>query len=300
MKNFKNENLLDRLIRAVIAEISLMMAIFWLSGALQIVFYALGAISLFTAITGFCALYKLIGVNTLISHPRSLSKKITYLFVVILIILPTIGGYYSSFFTKKFFLEDYNRMNNYYKQTLFFTGQDKRAESIDNYEKLVIEYKKFDDKYSSYKPFVLRNDVKLNDNIKEVASRVSVAKDKIYNGDLKALHKELEEIRPIFQDILKRNNFSMLAVALVDFHDAMEKAIGAADAKNALGVIDVYDEIDGKLKTVEEIANDDEIKAIRNNLNSLLELARNNKTEELSKKAGEMKSGFLKVYLKRG
>ena len=39
-------------------------------------------------------------------------------------------------------------------------------------------------------------------------------------------------LEPIFQDILKRNNFSLLAISLVDFHDVMETVIEAADTKD--------------------------------------------------------------------
>jgi hypothetical protein len=47
-------------------------------------------------------------------------------------------------------------------------------------------------------------------------------KDAVYTGNLPESHLAFEKIRPIFQDILKRNNFSLLAVSLVDFHDVME------------------------------------------------------------------------------
>jgi hypothetical protein len=300
MRKFQNEHLLDRLVRGLLGEIFFLAAFFWFGGVWQIVFYFLGAVSLFTAATGFCALYKLIGFDTLKKYPGTLNNKITYALIAALIIILTVGTYYSNFFTRKIFLEDYNRMNNYYKQTLFNTGQDKRPESIDNYEKLAIEYKKFDDKYSAYHPYAIKGDSKFNSDLNDVAQKIVSAKDKVYNGDLPALHKDFELIRPIFQEMLKRNGFSMLAVSLVDFHDSMEIVIAPADAKNPRGVIDSYADANEKLKAVEEIANDDEIKAIRNNLEALLDMAKNNKAEELSKKAAELKSSFVKVYLKRG
>jgi hypothetical protein len=300
MQKMQNENLLDRLIRVALGELFLILAYFWLGGTLSLAFYAIGAVVLFTALTGFCPIYKIFNFSTLFKFSNPLGKKVIYSLAALLIILPTAGTYYSNFFTKKFFLEDYNRMNNYYKQTLFFTGKDKRAESVDNYEKLVIEYQKFNDKYSVYHPYVIKNDVRFNDDLKKVAENFANAKNDVYNGDLPALHKKFEEVRPVFQDILKRNGFSMLAVALVDFHDAMEKIIEQADAKNSQGVIDVYAEVDVKLKAVEEEANDDEIKAIRTSFDNLLDLAKNNTLEDLSQKAAELKSNFIKVYLKRG
>lgn len=300
MKLIKNENTLDRFIRLFLAEFLFLVSYFWLGGVLQIAAYILAIVILLTASTGFCALYYLSKCNTKTRFSKPLSKFILFPFLIFLVIYPFIGGYYSNFFTKKFFLEDFNRMNNFYKQTLFNTGQNKRTESIDNYEKLVSEYSKFSVKYHSYHPYVLKGDTKLNDDLVRISNIISQAKDQVYNGDLKSLHTKLEAVRPILQDILKRNNFSMLGVTLVDFHDSMEKAIAAADAKNSAGVIESYTEVNEKLIAVEEQANDDEIKQIRKNLEDLFTLAKNNKSEELSKKAGELKSSFVKVYLKRG
>jgi hypothetical protein len=300
MNKLQNENQSDRLIRFLFGEVFLLLAYFWLGGIAQIICYVLGVIAIFTALTGFCAAYKLLGINTAKKYPKPLSKKIFTLFAVVLIALPIAGGYYSNFFSKKFFLEDYNQMNNYYKQTLFNTGQNLRQESIENYEKLLIEYQKFNTKYSVYHPAVIKNDPKFNNDLSIVEEKIVSAKDEVRNGDLAALHKKFEEIRPIFQDILKRNGFSMLAVSLVDFHDSMEKVIDAADKQDAAGVITAYTEADSKFQAVEAEANDEEIKTIRDNLEAVLELAKNNQVAELSQKAAELKSSFVKVYLKRG
>lgn len=300
MKQWKNENLVDRLLRIILAEVFIVLAYFWVGGALQIVFWILSLVMLVTAATGFCALYKIFKINTYEKYSKKPNKIILSLIIAFIIIMPFLGAYYSNFFTRKIFLEDYNSMNNYYKQALFNTGQDKRPESIANYENLVIEFAKFKNKYENYKPRVIKNDARFNQDLDGVSNIILTSRDQIYNGDLPTLHKKFEEIRPVFQDILKRNNFSMLAVYLVDFHDVMEKVIEAADEKNSTGVISAYSEANDKLKTIEEVANDDEIKAIRNNLDAVLQLANDGKSDELSKKAAEMKASFIKVYLKRG
>ena len=64
MKFTKNESVMDRWIRAILAIVLFLVAIFWLRGGWQILFYILAVISLFTALTGFCALYKLFGIAT--------------------------------------------------------------------------------------------------------------------------------------------------------------------------------------------------------------------------------------------
>lgn len=191
-------------------------------------------------------------------------------------------------------------MNKYYKQTLFDTGKEKRAESISNYNSLIKEYKIFLDKYTTYHPYSLSTDKNLNSDLENQFIVINSLKEKVNTGNLKEAHLSFEKIRPIFQDILKRNWFSMLAVSLVDFHDVMENVIEAADSKDSKWVINSYTEADIKLKAVEEVANDLEIQTIRKNLDEVKNLAEQNKIDTISAKAAELKSSFVKVYLKRG
>lgn len=191
-------------------------------------------------------------------------------------------------------------MNNYYKQTLFYSWKEKREETISNYDLLLREYKVFLNKYKKYHPYVLKWDPQFNNDLDSIDKMIKSLKSEVYTGNLKNSHLEFEKIRPIFQDILKRNDFSLLAINLVDFHDVMEKVIDAADKKDSSWVLSAYIEADEKLKAVESEANDDEIKAIRKSLEDVKTLASNNETDKLSEKAAELKSNFVKVYLKRG
>jgi hypothetical protein len=300
MNKYQNESVIDRLVRVLISELLIIGAYFWTGGVLSIVLYIIAVIALVTAATGFCGLYKVIGLNTLPKEPKETSKYNKVIFVLLFLVIAIGGSYLSNFFTKKIFLDDYSRMNNYYKQTLFYTGQDKRDEAVSNYNKLVTEYAVFYKKYITYHPYVFKFDTKFNTDLAEVSNTILSLKENVYSGDLKQTHTSFESIRPIFQDVLKRNGFSMLAVSLVDFHDAMEKIITAADAKDANQLLVVYPEVDLKLKEVEAIVNDDEIQGIRTKLEEVISLAKEGKTELLSAKAGEMRSAFVKVYLKRG
>jgi len=298
MKLVKNEGALDRFLRMLAAELLFITAFFWLDGVLAVIVYVLASVLLFTAITGSCALYLLFKISTV--NAFKFSKIQTVILAVTLLIVGAAGSYASDFFTKKFFLEDFNKMNDSYKQTLFFTGQNKRPEALENYHKLIVDYPIFLNKYSNYHPFVFKFDNRFNNDILEVSNLIMALDEQINTGDLPDAHKKLELVRPIFQDILKRNGFSMLAVVLVDFHDAMEKIITTADAKDAAGLITVYPEVDSKLRAVEEISNDQEVQAIRTKLDEVFNLAREGKVELLSAKAAELKSAFVKVYLKRG
>ncbi|MDD5769989.1 MAG: DUF2892 domain-containing protein [Candidatus Gracilibacteria bacterium] len=299
MNTGKNLSLIDRLLRIILAEIFLIIGFFWFGGILQIILYVFTLIFILTGIIGFCPLYKPFGLNTY-ENEKKLGKIYQIGFVIFFFILAIFGSYYSNFFTKKIFIEDYNKMNNYYKQTLFNTGKDKREESIKNYDLLIFEYKIFSDKYMTYHPYILKNDAKLNTDLVNIGIIINTLKEQVYTGDLPKVHLEFEKIRPIFQDILKRNNFSMLAISLVDFHDVMEKIIENADKKDTSGILSTYIVANEKLKIVENESNDDEIKSIRKSLEDIKSLASAGRIDELGKKAQELKANFVKVYLKKG
>lgn len=298
--NLRNEGSLDRVIRLILAEVFFLLAFFWLGGIVQIVFYILAAVMLITAAVGFCPLYKILGINTWRAGAKPLGKIGLAAALIILVLLLAAGSYASDFFSRKFFLDDFNGMNNYYKQTLFLTGQQDRAKAIENYEQLIVTYAAFQDKYTAYHPYALKGDTQFNADLQQVQAIIAGVSDQVYNGDLKEAHTTLEQVRPVFQEIFKRNNFSLLAVALVDFHDAMELILDAANAKEAEQVVALYPEISAKLEVVEAQANDTEIQTIRQNLDSLLSLAQNGTSDELPAKASELKSSFVKVYLTRG
>lgn len=61
---YTNESMMDRWVRAIIGIILLYVAYAMLMGWMQTIVYVVGIVLIVTAITGFCLLYKLIGVNT--------------------------------------------------------------------------------------------------------------------------------------------------------------------------------------------------------------------------------------------
>ncbi len=292
----KNLGKLDRLIRIVLAEILFILAWFWLYSWWQTVFYILTLIMISSAITGFCFIYKIFSFKT----KQDTSRLVDNILLIIFLALAIIGPYYSSLTTKKIFLEDYNSMNHYYKLTLLDTGQKKRADSIDNYNKLIKSYSLFFNKYSQYHPRAIANDRQFNPDLNKVLSLISSLRNDVYQGDLQKAHLGFEKIRPIFQDILKRNDLSTLAVNLIDFHDAMERVINEANNKNANGVVKSYFEASNKLEQVEKIDNDSEIKNIRHNLELLLNSARSNDLEKLPTQAANLKGSYIKVYMVKG
>ena len=295
-----NLNTLDRLFRALLGLLLLELAFFWLGSVWQIAAYAAGAIMLTTSAFCFCPLYKIFDFSTA-SRSGSGSGKTLIVGGALLLLAVVVGGSYASmFFSRKIFLEDFNVMNNFYKQTLFLIGKNEREKAIANYEKLLPAYQLFQGKYMAYHPYALKRDDQLNSDLIRVAEMLQGVNDLVLTGDLHAAHLDLEKIRPVFQEMFKRNGFSMLSITLVDFHDAMELLLDAANVKNASKVIELYIPISEKLKAVEAEANDEEIQTIRRHLDALLALANEAKIDQLGAKGEELKSSFVSVYLKRG
>ncbi|MFA5948543.1 MAG: DUF2892 domain-containing protein [Candidatus Gracilibacteria bacterium] len=61
----KNEGTVDRIIRAIIALALISAGYFYLTGVLAIIAFVVGAIMFVTVLTGYCALYQLLGISTI-------------------------------------------------------------------------------------------------------------------------------------------------------------------------------------------------------------------------------------------
>jgi Protein of unknown function (DUF2892) len=295
-----NINTIDRFLRALLGIAALELAFFWLAGIWQVGAYLIGAILLVTAAIRFCPIYRIFGISTEQAASKNPSKTMVSIGWFLLVAALVGGSYASDFFSRKLFLEDFNAMNDHYKQTLFLTGKNEREKAIAKYDSLLPAYQQFQTKYTAYRPYALRSDGQLGSDLASVAGMLSGVNDMVRTGDLHQAHLALEKVRPVFQDMFKRNGFSMLAVALVDFHDAMELMLDAANAKDPGKLVALYPPVSDKLKAVEAEANDAEIQAIRKHLDELLTLAKESRTDQLAAKGDLLKSSFVKVYLKRG
>ncbi|MFN8493597.1 MAG: DUF2892 domain-containing protein [Caldilineaceae bacterium] len=296
----RNESTFDRMVRAFGGLSLILVGFFWLGGVWPFVLYLLGAILLLTSIVGVCPLYRVCPISTYRKAAKPVSRMTMALFILLLGALLIGGGYASNFFSKKIFLEEYNAMNTYYKQALFYSGNNDRTQAVQNYEQLVVAYGDFQAKYTTYHPYIIKGDAQFNADLARISGIITNAAPLIHTGDLHEAHVTLEGVRPAFQEIFKRNDFSMFAIALVDFHDAMELILDAATAKDPQKIITLYPQVSDRLKAVESESNDAEIQAIRKNLDGVLQLAQAGQSEELAKKAADLKSSFVKVYLTRG
>jgi hypothetical protein len=297
MKN--NIGTFDRFIRAILGAILFALGVFWMAGTLQILLILLGVIFSATALMGFCPLYLLFNLSTNKSAVKLSSKNAIALSVALVLTLVT-ASLASIYITRKQFLENYNAMNSNYKQALFQTGQKNREEAGKYYTQLQVTYADFSSKYATYRPYVLWSDAQFSADLAKMDSIIKDAAPLVQDGDLTQAHVQLEQVRPIFQEMFKRNDFSLLAMNLVDFHDVMEKLIDDSAKKDSAAVIEHYVEADRLLKSVETDLNDADVQGIRESLDTLLKMAQDGKVDNLAAQAAALKSSFLKVYLIRG
>jgi len=290
---------LDRFIRALVGVIALLLAYFWLGGVWQWVAMGVGAVALATAAFRFCPLYAVLGWRPNASSARG-SRVVPLLAGAVLLAVAVGGAWASQMFSRKLFLEDFNAMNGFYKQTLFLTGKAEREKAVGQYDRLLPAYAAFQKKYTAWQPPALRSDPQFTGDLAKVEGILQGVSDLVRTGDLQQAHLALEGVRPVFQGVFKRNGFSMLSVTLVDFHDAMELMLEAGNAKDATQLKALYPQVNDKMKAVEAEASDAEIQAIRQNLDALLKAAQDGQTDALPQRADQLKSSFVKVYLQRG
>ena len=294
----KNIRPLDRFLRGAAGIALLIAGYFWLGSPWSWVCLGLGVVLLLTALTGMCPIYRLAGISPV--KPGHRRPLLFGLAVVALLVVAAGGSYASIFFTRKLFLEDFNSMNEHYKQALFLTGKGDREGAINNLDQLEPTFEVFSAKYTGYRPYDIKGDTKLASDFTSVTQILAAADPLVRTGDLHEAHLILEKVRPIFQSMFKRNGLSMLSVALVDFHDAMETILAPATAKDPGSVVSIYPTVNEKLKVVEAELNDLEIQDIRKALESLLASAQAGQADVLPAQGDALKSSFVKVYLKRG
>lgn len=296
----KNIHAVDRWLRLVLAIALGQGAFFWWTGWLQWLAYAVAAVLLVTALLRFCPVYSLLGLRGFSGAapgPRGLWPVLGVLSLLGLLVG---GSYASAWFSRQIFLEEFNALNHFYKQTLFLTGKNEREKANADYDRLMPAWTAFQAKYRHYRPYALRHDAALSADWLAVQGLLTAVEPLVRKGDLHQAHLDLEQVRPVFQNLLKRNGFSMLSVALVDFHDSMELMLDAAQAGDVQKITDLYPTVSDKLAAVEAQANDAEIHAIRQNLDAVLGMAQQGRRDGLPSLGDKLKSSFVKVYLQRG
>jgi len=65
LKKYQNESKNDRIIRFILGIILGVISYTMLTGIIQVIIYAIAIVLIFTAISGFCLIYKMFKINTI-------------------------------------------------------------------------------------------------------------------------------------------------------------------------------------------------------------------------------------------
>lgn len=188
----------------------------------------------------------------------------------------------------------YTPMNEQYKQALYLTGQGSQAEAARAHRAFAAALAGLQGEGG------LSGDGKLGPDLERAAAIAREAGPLIEQGQLARAHEVLEGVRPILNDILRRNGLSALKVALVDFHDQMERVVDGGKGRNAPATLAALPTAEAGLRAVEQELEDARVQAIRAALERLRGLAERGEAEQLPEAAGALKSAFVKLYLAEG
>ncbi len=197
----KNLGTLDRMIRVIIAEAFLLVAIFWVREELQMPLILATAVILIPVISGSCGLYELLGWSSCEMIKRKNDRLKTAL-VLAAILLAVVGGFASHVYTKNILLEDLEEVNKSYniaRQSLLADGINSSLEI----DKLESSFDAFTAKYSSYRPLVVRMDGNFSSRNADISAAISRSKEAGMQGDAAASQRQLEEVGDIISAMIR-------------------------------------------------------------------------------------------------
>jgi hypothetical protein len=293
----KNVGTLDRFLRALIAEALFILAFFWSKGIIRVTLFICTAILLISIITSFSLVYAVLALSTKIKpYEESIAPKRKILLIILIIFL--IGcSIISYYYTRQQFLQQVDNLEASYKPLLLSTIQEKRKDSITNYEIFKEQFDFFYNSYSDYRPVVIRLDSEFTNDLTEIKLLIEHSRAKVIYGNITAAYLELDLIRPILNNMLRRNGLDNIKVQLVDLQEAIDLIADSAKKGDANEVISRYYLANEKLKDVEVKINTTEMQFVREHLNALQSLAKQKDIDKLPSKAAELKSSYLRVYL---
>lgn len=199
----KNLGTIDRLLRAVLAEVCVLSAFFWVGPEWQIPLYLVAGVMLLQAATGSCGLYSLLGKSSC-ERVRRKDKNLWTAFVVTVLVLAVLGSYASSMLTRSIFLEDLGRVKEPYNLVLQYSGQGMRQETIEHYGLLEGAWGDFQSKYSQYRPLEVKFDGDFPKDMESISDAISSTREDISSGNLTLVHDRLQKAEPILQKMLER------------------------------------------------------------------------------------------------
>ena len=291
LKKNQNESLLDRLLRVLVAEILIILAYFWL-GIVGLILAWIGvALLIFTAIIGYCCIYRLLGLKI---YDKKKKPKLWQIVPLLLIIafLPTIAGYCSVKHTSDRFMRDFDAMDIFMKQSVYDSHIVNRNLLVDDYVQWQKHFERFNDKYSHYRPFIVKYDSRFCDDLRETEAISSELNYLVRRGNLGQANLELKKIDDMWTEMKKRNRISVFDLAVVGFERVAKELVTASSKMDAPTILWLYPRADLKLREIEANSDTPETRALRQALENLLSGAREGRAQDIPGLGADLEDAF--------
>jgi hypothetical protein len=198
----KNLGTVDRLVRAIVAELCILLAFFWAGREWEIPLYLIAVVMLFQAVTGTCGAYRLLGRNSCEMVKRK-DKNLVRAFALAAVILAAAGIYASAVLTSNIFQEDLGRVDVAYSSALQSAGAGQRQEAVQQYGRLESAFADFQEKYSAYRPLAVKFDRNFTGKMDNISAAIASANESIILGNLTRGHEMLQRAGPALQELKK-------------------------------------------------------------------------------------------------
>jgi hypothetical protein len=199
----KNLGLMDRLIRVLLAELCVLVAFFWVAEEWQIPLFLIAGVMMLQAATASCGVYTLLGRNSCEKVVRK-DKNLMAAFVASALFLATAGSIGSYVMTEDILKEDVGALNESYSLALQSSAEGERDEAIESYADLNGTWMAFVEKYSKYRPMVVRFDDSFPQEMNNISAALFGSKEDIYWGNLSRSHEMLLTAGPDINKMLER------------------------------------------------------------------------------------------------
>lgn len=192
----------------------------------------------------------------------------------------------------------YSSYHSAYKKVLFATGQNS-PESSD----LMVSFKSNLQSLASLSDTPYSEDVDYVSDIDKIVVLTDEASSLIDSSNLEAAHSKLEELRPIWQDIFKRNNVYSRTFYMTEFHEVMEGVVEAVGTDEldlvSSECVDLRTLWDETLSVSNDLSSNEQFNSLWSaesaNIDSVCSL-----DGDLIVASDKLKKGFIQTYLAFG
>jgi len=200
----RNVGTYDRISRAFLASLLLVAGRYWVSMDWQILLYLMALLLVIEAATSSCGLYSLFKVNTCerVKTRGQRQTMLISLFLIVMIIV--VGSAISSMMTRQAFLDDVLSMEQELSRALNATYPG-ATNPVAAFEDLNRTSGAFADKYSHYRPVIIRSDSSFAGDLQNISSIMTRARPVFYSGNLTSGRAALQPMVSVLQEMLDRN-----------------------------------------------------------------------------------------------